>query len=305
MKISNYNHRSKMTQHEFPRSQIIFLSTFIAIILLFSISYQANRLPSLRINLHHTNTSQTLPGQALKVAVIIENRPSANLVPLILHFKSVLGPEWPIKVFHSAENLNIFSDSPAFQRQTSSGHIDLHQLPSNITLKDHESVSQFLTRSWLWERLAPHKHILFFQADSILCANSPFMVEDFLHYDFVGAPIDPNYGHGYNGGLSLRNREKFLEVTQRWNFTGNGTEGSRFEDQWFYEKLQELPTGPHSEPGANLPSWEVATKFAVETIWHKQPFGLHQVSRWQRSHATELSTWCPEHLMAGDAGFFP
>ena len=88
-----------------------------------------------------------------------------------------------------------------------------------------------------------------------------------------------------------------LEVL-RYN---NYTEG--FEDQWYYQKLKDLPTGPHFEPGANLPTPEVAKRFSVESMWHEKPFGLHQVHRWQSKHEEQLKEWCPEYLLAGEASF--
>ncbi|KAI4249827.1 MAG: hypothetical protein LQ352_005538 [Teloschistes flavicans] len=298
------SHSSMMHHHEVSKSRIIGIATIISLILFFSISYQATHLPSFHFYEHANSTVNATSPNNLKAAVIIEGRSSPNLVPLILHFSSVLGPEWPIKVLHTAGNRDIFSVSPAFQRQRSSGHITLQQLPNNVTLTNHRAISSLLADPWLWHQLAPHKHLLFFQTDSILCANSPRMVEDFLHYDFVGAPIDRRYGQGMNGGLSLRNREKILEVLEYYNFTGNPEDASRFEDQWFFDKLNKLPTGPHSEPGAEIPTPEVAAKFAVETIWHDEPFGLHQVSRFQKSHQKELEEWCPEYLLAVGAAFF-
>lgn len=181
----------------------------------------------------------------------------------------------------------------------------MQQLPSNVTLTNHGAINKFLARPWFYHTLAPYKHLLLFQSDSILCANSPRKVEDFLQFDFVGAPIDPRYGQGMNGGLSLRNREKMLEVLDRNQFTGNKQEGGlAYEDQWFVRKLQELPPGPNNETGAHLPPVEVASEFAVESIWRKQPFGLHQVAFWQSRHMEELDSWCPEyHLTIGGAFF--
>ena len=101
-----------------------------------------------------------------------------------------------------------------------------------------------------------------------------------------------------NGGLSLRNREKMLEVLDRHNFTGDPADGSRHEDQWFVYKLEGLPRGLNDESGANLPTPEVAVEFSAETSWTRHPFGLHQVSRWQPSHVKELDNWCPEYRLA-------
>jgi hypothetical protein len=145
------------------------------------------------------------------VAVIVENRPLDNIVPLILHFSTVLGPNWPVVIFTSQEN-RIPSSAP-FQRALGDGGIQIRVLPPHVKFHVRDEVSDFLTSPWLWESLAPAPHVLLFQADSIICSNSPETMEDFLQYDFVGAPIRPDMGlgdEGMNGGLSLRNRTLIL-----------------------------------------------------------------------------------------------
>lgn len=226
-----------------------------------------------------------------KVAAIIENRPLSNLVPLILHFYAVLGPTWPIVVYTTANNTALFSNSPAFQRHVDAGSIEVRVLPDEITFTHRNAVSAFLTKPWFWEQLAPAGHVLLFQADSILCANAEMSVEDFLEYDFVGAPIDPKYGVGYNGGLSLRNRTMVLDIIAQ------STLDTKFEDQWFFKEMQALPAREDGSPGARLPSRDVAKRFSVETIYDQRPLGYHQVLRWQKQHAAEVDTWCPEHRL--------
>ncbi|KAL8649117.1 MAG: hypothetical protein Q9226_005712 [Calogaya cf. arnoldii] len=288
------------------RYRNIGLATVVVLTLLCSFNYYMARLLPLHISDHRSDSIQPArdppPPPPLKAAVIIECRNSANLIPLILHFSSVLGPEWPIKVLHCARNRAHFSDSPAFQRQVSSGHITLQQVPSNITFTDphHGQLSEFLTNAELYHSLGPYKHLLFFQTDSILCANSPRLVEDFLEYDFVGAPIDAQYGHGMNGGLSLRNREKMLEVLERNTYIPGVSGNMQWEDQWFIDKLEKLPLGPNNETGANLPTPEVAGRFSVETIWQDRPFGLHQAGRFPatKDRGKELAHWCPEFRLA-------
>lgn len=149
-----------------------------------------------------------------KVAAIIENRPSMSLLPLILHFSSVLGPEWPIVLFTSL-SLSNFSDSAAFRQGIYDGRFRIQALPADVGFKDHHAVSRFLTLPWFWEQLAPADHVLMFQADSIICANSPQKVENYLKYDMIGAPIKSGMGQGYNGGLSLRNRNIILDIIKK------------------------------------------------------------------------------------------
>lgn len=50
--------------------------------------------------------------------------------------------------------------------------------------------------------------------------------------------------------------------------------------------------------GAKLPSVEVASQFAVETIWYDTPLGFHQVERWNAGKMAEVASYCPEYAMA-------
>lgn len=241
------------------------------------------------------------------VAVIIEDRPLTNLAPLILHFSSVLGAAWPIVLFAPE---NILPNSTSFRRAIDEGRISVRDLPPDVHFANHQAVTEFLTLPWLWEQLAPAGHVLIFQADSILCANSDKRLEDFLPYDFVGAPIDvpidssSGHGEGYNGGLSLRNRSMVLDIVNRFSWKTERDDGRisqapcvtqepclKFEDQWFYHKMKEIP-------GARLPTVEVASMFVVETVWHDTPLGYHQVERWQSDKMDKIAQWCPEYQMA-------
>lgn len=173
-----------------------------------------------------------------KVAVIIEDRPKPNLVPLVLHFSTVLGPTWPIIIYTSAENTAHFSTSQVLIRLINTGIVQIRRLPSTILFDKSDAVSSFLTQSWLWEELEPAKHVLLFQTDSVLCSKAARSVEDFFDYDFVGAPIATNLwaDGGYNGGLSLRKRESFLRITKEFDWLENTNQQMRYEDRWFYDK---------------------------------------------------------------------
>ncbi|KAH7336072.1 hypothetical protein BKA65DRAFT_527027 [Rhexocercosporidium sp. MPI-PUGE-AT-0058] len=179
------------------------------------------------------------PHTFTNVATIIEDRPLSNLAPLLLHFSSVLGPTWPIVLFTSENNL--LNQSISFQRAVSEGRISIRSLPLDVHFENHRAVSELLTAPWLWKQLAPAGHVLLFQADSILCANSDKRVDDYLQYDFVGAPIevpaqgDDGHGEGFNGGLSLRNRTMILDIVTKssWKTEINDGTISQEADPWF------------------------------------------------------------------------
>jgi Protein of unknown function (DUF5672) len=149
-----------------------------------------------------------------KVAAIIENRESENLISLILHFHTVLGPEWPIVLFTQLSPHNLSNSAP-WTEGIRDGKFAVQSIPSRIGFNSHKAVSSFLTKPWFWEQLAPAEHVFFFQSDSIICANAPQHVDDYLQYDFIGAPIANGMGQGYNGGLSLRNRNKMLQIVRK------------------------------------------------------------------------------------------
>lgn len=171
-----------------------------------------------------------------KAAVIIETRFRQNLIPLILHFSAVLGPQWPVLIYTSAESVGQFSASAALARYLRLSLIQIRILPQTVLFTDSDSVSAFLTNSWIWESLAPAEHILLFQSDSMLCGNAARSVEDYFDYDFIGAPIRGEFGKGYNGGLSLRKRSSVLRVLGTWDWEETKKDGDRFEDQWFYNR---------------------------------------------------------------------
>ncbi len=148
----------------------------------------------------------------------------------MLHFSAVLGPDWPVIIYTSAENFGSFSTSRALLRHQAAGRIVIRALPEGLYFPNWDSVSSFLTTPWLWEDLAPAEHILVFQSDSVLCSNSVRSVEDFFKYDLVGAPIAPELGQGYNGGLSLRKRSTMLRVLGEFTWEGGP------EDQWYFAR---------------------------------------------------------------------
>jgi hypothetical protein len=204
----------------------------------------------------------------------------------MLHFHTVLGPGWPMILFTLEDSWSL-PPSPSFRRAVEEGRIEIRFLPPGTWLKNSTSVSLFLTHPWLWEQVAQAERVLLFQTDSILCANAEATVDDFLAYDYLGAPIDAAYGAGYNGGLSLRNPRLFLNITQEADF---GASGVGYEDQFFYREAL-ARVGSH---GVRLPEPEVAMTFAVETIYYETPVGYHQPQRWQSERMGEIERWCPE-----------
>ncbi|KAK2779129.1 hypothetical protein CKAH01_11388 [Colletotrichum kahawae] len=228
------------------------------------------------------------------VAVITETH-SANvpmLVPIMLHFASSLGPKWPVVLLTLQENWKM-PESMQFRQLVEAKRIIILYLPPGTAFPDHKSVTYFMVRPWLWELFAPANRILMFQVDSILCSQSTSKVDDFLEWDFIGAPIAKRYGKGYNGGLSIRNPRLFLDIIREQQ---KNPVRLNVEDQWFFERLQAR--------NARLPTEDQAKHFAVETVFYETPLGYHQPKRFLPQRMDEIRAWCPEVDMIGGGQHF-
>lgn len=128
---------------------------------------------------------------------------------------SVVPPDWRFVFLGSAESVAFLNNSLPVQMQAQNGKLDLRELPGSFSSKGQEPLSQTLTTlafwqwlggkdTWDWkdpyvdglregpggtrERRPQVEWVLVFQTDSILCANSKASLNDWLHYDWVGAP---------------------------------------------------------------------------------------------------------------------
>ncbi|KAK6515962.1 hypothetical protein TWF281_004553 [Arthrobotrys megalospora] len=240
---------------------------------------------------------------ASKVAAIADTSFTPRHIPLLMHYSGVLGPEWPIVYYTSQQTYETYlkpgvaNVSAVWTRALNEGRIEVRLLPTRFQMTSRDGVNSFLTDKWMWEDLAPAKHVLIFQADAIICGNAHKTVDDFLEWDFIGATLTPE-GRMYNGGLSLRNRQTILRILNQHDYQAD-TKAALFkfegEDVWF-SKHMDLS-------GAKLPSNEVALEFACEYHFHiraqKQPMGYHKVHKAAPSKIDEIAEWCPEiHLAA-------
>jgi hypothetical protein len=66
---------------------------------------------------------------SLQVAAIIETNLQPTLFPLLIHFHSILGPDWPIHIYTTPSCIAGFSASASMRRLLSAGGIKLFSLP--------------------------------------------------------------------------------------------------------------------------------------------------------------------------------
>ena len=97
-----------------------------------------------------------------------------------------------------------------------------------------------------------------------MCGNAKSSLDDWLEYDWVGAPWSLDSRYGGNGGLSLRRVSSMIEVLrhqQRQNF-------SEPEDVWLTERLGHLPNSRTANGSESV-------KFSGEAHWYDYPQGYH------------------------------
>ncbi|UCB46432.1 MAG: hypothetical protein JSV25_03130 [Spirochaetota bacterium] len=189
-----------------------------------------------------------------RCAVIVELRKHPHLSYILRNIVYFLDESWGLHIFHGNEN-------EQFVKQIVHGWGDvvLTNLIKNKYTK--EDYSKLLTSKGFWKDIGS-EHILIFQTDSILRKRG---IEEFLHWDYVGAPwkSDDTPQIGGNGGFSLRRRSVMLDILE--NDKSNIPKEP--EDIFFCMKL--------SEGNYNVAPLEVAVRFSVEEIFYPDPVGTH------------------------------
>ncbi|KAI1375930.1 hypothetical protein F4677DRAFT_106237 [Hypoxylon crocopeplum] len=241
----------------------------------------------------------------------------------MLHFISIMPSDWRFLFMGSDSSVSHMNRSAAIREQVATAKLDFTYIPDNVALVSSEDTSQFLSNPWLYKALRPAEWLLVFQTDSILCANSPRSVDDYLGYDWVGSPWHTDGTFGGNGGLSLRRVSAILDVL-RHSVRANDTEA---EDVWLAERLNQ-------RPGAKMANGTLSLTFSGEQYagnpkrvtkgesddWRDgfyEPMGYHTGSGGTMLHAALWGTlelrkhiwdYCPEVKMVlamDDARYVP
>jgi hypothetical protein len=183
-------------------------------------------------------------------AVIIEPREHKALGFVLHNFFTNL-PDWKFMLFHGNNKKFIDAlfetDLKPFKHRIIFVKLDT----DNLTSKQYNSICK---SSAFYKCI--NTDILLFQTDTLILNKE--LLHDFLKYDYVGAPW--RNGMVGNGGLSLRNKNKMIEICETVeDFTEN-------EDNYFCY-----------QPNVSLykPSYGEAQTFSVETIFHEKSFGIH------------------------------
>lgn len=223
------------------------------------------------------------------VAAIIEPR-THNLVETIRHYLNVLPDYTHFQVYHGTKNKECLR---CFKPLVEQGKIEFLNLGvENLTIMGY---CKILCSLEFWNTLRSEK-VLIFQTDSVTCGQSTCNIEEFLDYDYVGAPLPIHVNMGlrllfllrgwnvncdfYNGGLSLRTKSLSMKVIENYTWDEKSP-----EDVWFCAFMDRL--------GGKICDHETAKRFSYEATSNFDivPWGLHK----PRKNKKLLEKYCPEH----------
>ncbi len=136
-------------------------------------------------------------------AVIVETRAVDGFGNIVRNHLKYLPADWVLEVYCADSN------KAFIERELGGMQYNLHSGIVIQTVMDYNRL--FLSRDF-WEGLVKYDRILIFQSDSEILRSG---IEEFLQYDYVGAPWKLNF-RGGNGGLSIRNPAAMIEALDKY-----------------------------------------------------------------------------------------
>jgi hypothetical protein len=140
-------------------------------------------------------------------------------------------------------------------------HIEPPYAGGIYSLKFARDYNAVLTNPAFWQGCR-YDRVLIFQHDSGLLRHG---IEQFLEWDFIGAPIK-NIPGCMNGGLSIRNPKVMHEICVKHPYQGMAVHGN--EDIYFCNHIK------------NKPSKKIAQSFSIETEFAFGSIGYHAIDKY-------------------------
>lgn len=193
----------------------------------------------------------------MSICVIVETRQISNIRDIVENHVYYSG--FKPMVFHGSVN------SEYMKEQLQGLGCTYFNIGVNELTAD--GYNRLLTSKFFWEHI-PAEKVLIFQHDSFLLRKG---IDDFLQYDFIGAPIFHEHlpMPCMNGGVSLRSKSKMLEVIKKIPYDVN-IHGN--EDIYFCRGIEMI--------GGNFPTLETAMKFSCESVFSLGSLGVHAIEKY-------------------------
>lgn len=78
-----------------------------------------------------------------RVAVLIEDRPLPYLIPLLLHFISVVPPEWSFRFMGSEDSIKMMESNPTIRRYLEGNKLFVDLIPYHLVPSVNVSTTSF------------------------------------------------------------------------------------------------------------------------------------------------------------------
>jgi hypothetical protein len=232
------------------------------------------------------NNKEGLKNNYKYTALIIEPRKHKALEFVLQNFNDNLSDECQFIVFHGNQNKEYTEN--ICKRVFIPERVKLVQL--NVDKLNLYTYSGILLDKSFYDNIKT-EYFLVFQTDSIICSKYKNTINDFLKYEYVGAPFGDNDNIGNdtvgNGGLSLRKKSKMLEILDNCK-TKNSDNQYLMEDRVFAYSCNNIPI--------YKPSLEKAAQFSIESnINNNKAFGIHKAFVYlDDKKINSIKEWCPE-----------
>ena len=119
-------------------------------------------------------------------AVIVEPRKHKGLHHVLENFMNNLSEEWSFVIFHGLINLDFIKKIIKEHLIKHSHRIKLVELNfHNLTVNNYNNLLKYSNKFYSY---IPTETFLIFQTDSIIIQKHKNLINDFLEYDYVGAP---------------------------------------------------------------------------------------------------------------------
>jgi hypothetical protein len=179
-----------------------------------------------------------------------------------------------------------------FYRKMIGRHAEIIHLPELDVSKFHIDIyNDILKNINFWNNLQAEK-VLIIQDDGIILREG---CEDFLDYDYIGAPWIDGAGNEYlksnvnremvgNGGLSIRNVNIMKQIV---------TTFEKEKNLLFFQNINRLPEDAYfcmclsKMNNIKMPLLEIASRFASEQIINMKTLGIHKF--WAYHHPSIVS----------------
>jgi hypothetical protein len=127
----------------------LYAAVSLALTWILALTYRESLFNGVKSQLRSSETSGVLIQE--KVATITDTLFTPRLIPLILHYRAVLGPSWPIVFFTSQATFdkhfspNTSSISAAWRQAVADGSIETRIISSQFNLTSRKGVNSYLS----------------------------------------------------------------------------------------------------------------------------------------------------------------